>query len=135
VSNRHDDPGTRREIRFRRWMSVGLRTLHLVSVIALGALVLGAAPLAGWPPGRVAGAVVISGLAMLALDVHASRLHLRTVAGLTGLGKLALVVALAYAPAPPLYWTIVVLSAVVSHAPATFRHRLVLVPRGRPPSS
>jgi hypothetical protein len=121
---RHDFPG-------RRWVIVVLRALHLVAVIALGALLLGAPGVAGWSAGSIAAAVLGSGLAMLALDLLSQRQHLRTVAGLTALLKLVLVAVLALAPALWLFWVLVVVSAVVSHAPATFRHRVV-IPAERP---
>ena len=123
-SLRHDFPG-------RRWVIVALRALHLVAVIALGALLLGAPGAPGWSAGSIAAAVLGSGLAMLALDLLSQRQHLRTVAGLTALLKLVLVAVLALAPALWLFWVLVVVSAVVSHAPATFRHRVV-IPAERP---
>jgi hypothetical protein len=111
----HDFPG-------RRWIIIVLRALHLVAVIALGALLLGAPAHPAWPIGTVASAVLTTGFAMLILDVAADRRHLRTVAGLTALAKLALVGGLALSPAPWLFWIVVAISAIVSHAPASFRH-------------
>ena len=116
----------RRDFRGRRWLIVGLRALHLVAIIALGALLLGAPAAATWPADAVAAAVLGSGLAMLAMDLLAHRQHLRTVAGLTALLKLGLVAILAFVPELWLFWTLVVLSAVVSHAPASFRHQVVI---------
>ena len=118
-SLRHDFPG-------RRWVIVALRALHLVAVVVLGAQLLGAPAAAGWPAAGVAAVVLGSGLAMLGLDLLAHRQHLRTIAGLTALVKLLLVAILALAPALWLFWTLVVLSALVSHAPATFRHHVVI---------
>lgn len=119
TTRRRDFPG-------RRWIIVMLRTLHLVAVIALGALLLGAPAQPAWPPGAVAGAVSGTGLAMLALDMLADRRHLRSVAGLSVIVKVVLVAGLAAYPQPWLFWTIAALSAVVSHAPASFRHARVL---------
>jgi len=133
VSTCAGDAVGRREFRARRWLSVTLRTLHLMAVIVLGAVVLGTTPLPGWSPPWVAGAVVVSGLAMLTLDLYVDRLHLRTVAGLAALGKVGLVVVLALWPGPFTFWTVVVLSSVVSHAPAVFRHRVLIPLKGRPP--
>jgi hypothetical protein len=133
VSRCPDDAVPRRKVRARRWLSVTLRTLHVMAVIVLGAVVLGATPLPGWSSGWVAGAVVASGLGMLALDLYGNREYLRTVAGLAALGKLVLVLLLAFAPGPLLFWTVVVLSTVVSHAPATFRHRVIVPSKDQPP--
>lgn len=115
TARRRDFPG-------RRWIIVMLRTLHLVAVIGLGALLLGAPAHPAWPFGLVAGAALGTGLTMLVLDMLADRHHLRSVAGLSVLVKIVLVAALAAYPEPWLFWTIAVLSAVVSHAPASFRH-------------
>lgn len=93
---------------------------------------LGAAPLPGWSLHRVAAAVVATGTAMLALDLYADRLHSRTVAGVAALGKVALVAVLALWPAPFVFWAIVVLSSVVSHAPAAFRHRVLIPSKDQP---
>ncbi len=119
TTRRRDFPG-------RRWIIVMLRTLHLVAVIALGALLLGAPAPPAWPLGVVAGAASGTGLAMLALDMLADRHHLRSVAGLSVIVKVVLVAGLAAYPQPWLFWTIAALSAVVSHAPASFRHARVL---------
>jgi hypothetical protein len=109
---------------------VVLRTVHLVAVIALGALLLGAPASPGWSAGRVAGAVLVSGLAMLVLDLVAHRDHLRTVAGIAVVLKLLLVAILAVVPEPLLFWATVVLSGVVSHAPARVRHLTLVPPPG-----
>lgn len=114
----------------RRWVMVALRTVHLVAVIALGALLLGAPALPGWSAAWVAGAVLGSGLAMLALDLLAHCDYLRTVAGITVLLKLLLAAILAIAPEPLWFWGAVVLSAVVSHAPARVRHLRVIPAAG-----
>jgi hypothetical protein len=118
-STRHDFPG-------RRWLIVVLRSLHLVAVIALGALLLGAPADPAWPFGAVVSTVLATGLVMFVLDLIADRQHLRTVAGLSVAAKLALVSWLAIDSAVWQFWAIVVISAVVSHAPASFRHRRIL---------
>jgi hypothetical protein len=105
---------------------VALRTLHLVAVIALGVVLIGGSVPAGWSPAWVGAAVLVTGAAMLLLDLLADHGHLRSVAGLTAVLKLILVAVLASWPAPALFWALVVLSGVVSHAPARFRHFVVL---------
>lgn len=109
---------------WRRWLNVLLRGLHLVAVIALGAGLLGA-PLA---TGQAAMAVAATGLAMFALDTWSKPGHLREVSGIAMLGKLVLVGWMALDPSVrfALYWAVVAGSAVFAHAPARFRHAVIL---------
>lgn len=113
---------------FRRWLNVVLRGVHLVAVIVLGAVLLGA-PVAG---DLAAAVLVVTGLTMLAVDTWSHPGHLREVAGAAMLLKLVLVVWMAadIAARPTLFWLIVVGSALSSHAPARVRH-LRLWPAGR----
>lgn len=122
------DNATRRDFRGRRWLSVVLRGIHLVAVIRLGAGVLGTLPGAAESGGM---AVLLSGLALWALDIWQKPGHLREVAGLSMLLKLALVAAMIPAAELrlPLFWTIVVWSAIFSHAPANFRNARWLASR------
>lgn len=110
-----------------RWINVILRGLHLVSVIMLGAGVLGA-PLATTPSALAA---AVTGLAMLILDVWKKPSHLREVAGLSVLVKLVVVVWMALDAnlRPALFWLVVVGSAIFAHAPAKFRHAILIAPR------
>ena len=107
-----------------RWINVILRGLHLVAVILLGAALLGA-PLS---PAKVAVAVAASGFAMLALDIWRKPRHLAEAAGISVLVKLVLVawMALDAAARPVLFWVIVAGSAISAHAPARFRHAMLL---------
>ena len=107
-----------------RWMNVILRGLHLVTVILLGAGLLGA-PL---DAGKAAIGVAASGFAMLLLDIWRKPQHLREAAGIAVLIKLVLVgwLALDAASRPVLFWVIVAGSAISAHAPARFRHAILL---------
>jgi 4-amino-4-deoxy-L-arabinose transferase-like glycosyltransferase len=118
-----------------RWLSVFLRGLHLVTVIQFSAFILirPAVP----PDERWGIAVLLSGLALWALDLWQHPAHLRQRVGLCMLVKLLLVAAMLHLPALrwPLLWVIVIGSAVFSHAPASFRNaswcrrRRVAVPK------
>jgi hypothetical protein len=111
-----------RELPGRRWLTVVLRTAHLAAVIWLGACLMAETPAAAL---RLAhGAVTLTGLAMFAVDLWCHPGHLRERAGAAMIVKLALIAAMAAAPsyALALFWIVVVWSAVVSHAPASFRH-------------
>jgi len=119
----------RRTFPGQRWLGVALRGLHLVAVIVLGAAMLGA-PVAG---GRAAIGVAATGLAMLALDTWSKPSHLREASGIAVLVKLALVAWMAADESvrAVLFWLIVAGSAVSSHAPARFRHAVLIGRRER----
>jgi uncharacterized membrane protein YhaH (DUF805 family) len=106
-----------------RAATVVLRTVHLSCVVLLGAALLGA-PL---PLHRMAGATLASGLVLFAMELFARRLHAFDLAGLSVLLKLALVAVVAGWPgaqahALPVFWGLVVVSSISSHAPKNVRH-------------
>ena len=104
----------------RRWLNLSQRTVHLAGIVLLGAALVGAGEVrtAAW-------LTLISGLAMFAGDVWANPAHLREVAGFGVLAKLALVALMVAHPplALPVFWAILVLSTLLSHAPGALRHR------------
>ena len=104
----------------RRWLNLGLRTVHLSGIVLLGAALLGAGGLAfgAW-------LTLLSGLGMFAGDAWANPAHLREIAGCGVLLKLALVALMVVAPATalPVFWAILVLSTLLSHAPGALRHQ------------
>lgn len=116
----------RRDFPGRRWLSVVLRGLHLLTVMWLAADILGA-PRTPLDHTGIALAVFTTGMAQFVLDLWTSPQHLREVAGASVLLKLLLVAAMAAVPAwrEPLFWAIVVWSVLFSHAPASFRHALL----------
>jgi hypothetical protein len=109
-----------RDFRGRRWLNLSLRTAHLAGVVLLGAALLGSG-------GIMTGAwlTLLSGFGMFAGDAWANPAHAREVAGFGVLVKLALVaVMVVYPPiALPVFWSILVLSTLLSHAPGSLRHR------------
>jgi hypothetical protein len=112
----------------RRWLHVILRGLHLAAIVALGAAILGA-PV---DLRRSATATLASGLAMLALDLWGDRDHLRNAAGLSVIAKLALVgwMVVDADNRVALFWLLLAWSALFAHAPASFRHAVLLPRRG-----
>jgi len=108
----------------RRWLNLSLRTVHLSGIVLLGAALLGAQLHAG----QAALAVAASGFAMFALDIWRKPQYLREAAGLAVLGKLALVgwMAIDASSRPVLFWLIVAGSALSAHAPARFRHAVLI---------
>jgi hypothetical protein len=105
---------------FARWLGIVFRALHLAAVIHLGA-----AMLAGVPAQWAATAVLVSGLALFALDSVRYPGHLGEVAGLSVVLKLVLVAAMVMVEPlrPPLFWTIIIWSVLFAHAPGSLRHR------------
>ncbi|PKO87301.1 MAG: hypothetical protein CVU16_15960 [Betaproteobacteria bacterium HGW-Betaproteobacteria-10] len=104
----------------KRWFNLALRTVHLAGLILLGAALLGVGNI------NSGGAVVfVSGLAMFIIDTWANPAHLREIAGFGVLLKLALVGLMTLAPtwALSIFWFVLALSTLLSHAPANFRHR------------
>lgn len=111
----------------KRWVNLALRTLHLAGLVLLGAGLLGSGHY------LQAGALLTvgSGGAMFAIDIWANPAHLREVAGAGILAKLALVAVMAARPelAPMLFWFILALSTLLSHAPGAVRHRRLFASR------
>ena len=107
--------------RFLRWLDVYLRGLHLVSVVLLGAAVLGS-PIHLHTAGL---AVLLSGLALFIVEAWNRPDMLRQWSGASLLLKLGLVawMMLDDSLRQPLFWLIIGWSAIFAHAPSTFRHR------------
>jgi uncharacterized membrane protein YhaH (DUF805 family) len=106
-----------------RSTSIALRTVHLAAVVALGAALLGA-PLSLAGAGLAAAG---SGVLLFAMELFARRLHALDMAGLAVLLKLVAVSAIAAWPPTPahrlaVFWGLLVLSSITSHAPKTLRH-------------
>lgn len=113
------------KFRAQRWLGVLLRSLHLAAVIFLGSRLLGAPLPDGWPAAAAPLAVLVTGGALLTLDLWSHHDHLLEAAGASVATKLLLVGWMAFDPGLqlPLFWTIVIWSAIFSHAPASLRHR------------
>lgn len=121
-AERAPTPGGSRSFRLRRWLSVVLRGVHLCTVIALAASVLNPACQPYAP--HAGAAVLASGALVWGLDIWQHPGHLVEGAGLSMLAKLALLAWMLAAPTlrEPLFWIIVIWSAIFSHAPASFRN-------------
>jgi energy-converting hydrogenase Eha subunit G len=103
-----------------RWLALAVRTVHLGGVVALGAALHGA-PLARGAGGAV---VLASGALLFAQDLRARRVALGELAGAVVLLKLAAVAWAAWANSHALavFWVLLVLSSLSSHAPKRWRH-------------
>lgn len=97
-----------------------LRIGHVAGVVGLGSAVLNGLPVAP----SFAALLVCSGAGIAALDAWSNRAWRRQVAGLTVLlkaGTLALL-AVASALGPASFWTFLVVSVAIAHAPGRVRH-------------
>ena len=110
----------------RRWLVVVLRVAHLIGMVGAGAALLHGLPLAAQLPYVLL--LLASGVAMMAIDLWTSPAYLTEMAGGAMLVKLVLLAWFALAPPQQLmlFWSILVLSAVIAHAPAWMRHRRFL---------
>ena len=110
-----------------RWINVLLRTVHLLAVVALAARVLtGQADAPGTH--SIAVVVVISGVTMFVLDFLRNPSHLREVAGVGVVLKIAMCIWMVLQPAllVPIFWALLLVSSLISHAPKNFRHHVWL---------
>lgn len=112
--------GGRGKLRVIRWANVLVRGAHQISVVGLGAAMLGA-PLA---IGSYAMAVVASGAVLMALELIDKPSTVFEASGVAMLAKLGLVAWVAWDPAAPrwVFWFIVGWSTLFAHAPGAFRH-------------
>lgn len=103
-----------------RWLSIALRSLHLLGVVLLGGALLGAPLATVWGGGLM----LVTGLAQFAADHVARRIDVRELAGAWVIAKLAGVVWMLAVPAHALALFVVLLlgSSVFSHAPRELRH-------------
>lgn len=115
----------RRSIDWRRWFRLTCRSLHLLTTsVLVGGHFFGmpSAELRPWLYG-----VVATGAGLMATDLLQGVGYLREVRGVTQLGKIALVAAVALLWDFRLFilFAIVLLSGVVSHMPGRYRYYVV----------
>lgn len=116
-------PLFRRDFAGRRLVVGLLRALHLSGVVGVGAALLGAVDVVA--ASAFAFLLVTGGLGIMALDRWSDPAYLRQVNGLAMLAKLLLLAALVWflGMSLPLFWSVLVFSVLVAHAPANIRHR------------
>jgi hypothetical protein len=112
-------PGTS-EFAIRRWLSISLRSLHLVGVVLTAIAIFGSSP-----HHLAAASTFVTGAGLFGVELWRSRQHWRELAGVFVMLKLVLVLAMILMPghAAGLFWFILISSSLVSHAPKSFRHR------------
>lgn len=107
----------------QRWLNIGLRSLHLLGVAGMGAGFL-AAGAAGNVWHHYLWLTLATGLAMTLIEAWSDRRWLAQLCGQAVLVKLLLLGLIPLWPAagPGLFTAVILLSAVISHAPAKLRH-------------
>ena len=105
---------------WRRWLGISLRGAHIAAITLLGAHLLGA----GGAAAHGAVLTLASGAALFVSELADERVRLGELAGWVVMAKLALVAWMAFAPrhAPTAFWALLLVSAVVAHAPRGLRH-------------
>ncbi|HEX9181606.1 MAG TPA: hypothetical protein VF859_14505 [Burkholderiales bacterium] len=119
-------PPHHRHVPGRRWWMTGLRTVHLVGIAGIGgAYLLGSAP-PGWH--TFLWLTLASGAGMVALEIWHNGIWLVQLRGIAVIAKLLLLGVLPLFPGSgaALFILVLVISGVVSHAPASLRHYSVL---------
>jgi hypothetical protein len=106
----------------RRWSKISLRTLHIIAVAGIGGGILFGLDQAQWL--HYWWLSVLSGVLLVLIDALANPVWLIQVRGLSVYIKLVLLVLLWKFPAwdISLLLAIIVLSAVISHAPSKLRY-------------
>jgi membrane protein implicated in regulation of membrane protease activity len=106
----------------KRWTKIGLRTLHLVSVAGVGGGVLFALEKDLWL--HYWWLALVSGALMMLVDITANTMWVVQVRGVAIIVKLMLLILLGLHPGWDnlLLVTIIVISAVISHAPGKVRY-------------
>lgn len=105
----------------RRWLSIALRSLHLVGVVLTAVAIFGdsrhlmAASLTTFA----------TGVGLFGLELWRDRQHWRELAGAFVLLKLLLVLGMILMPshAAGLFWFLLISSSLTSHAPKSVRHK------------
>ena len=107
----------------RRWLSVALRSLHLVGVVLTAIAIFGN----GQHQFAASLTTFVTGVGLFGIELWRNRQHWRELAGAFVLLKLLLVLGMILMPshAAGLFWFLLISSSLISHAPKSFRHKRV----------
>lgn len=107
----------------QRWVSVSLRSLHLVGVAGMGAGILGVGASSGAGHGYLI-LTLLTGVAMTVIYAWSDGRWLVQLCGQSVLVKLLLIALIPLWPvaAPALFIATILISGLISHAPARVRH-------------
>lgn len=118
-------PASSREFFGKRWLNIALRTLHIIGMIGLGGFLFGADKSVWWPYMLL---LLVSGLGLMSLYVVSNGIFFIQLRGIAIMLKLVLLamIPLTEISALGLLVAVIVLSAVISHAPGDIRYFSVL---------
>jgi hypothetical protein len=127
-------PSSPRQLPGQRWLKIILRTLHLVGVGGLGGAFLYSVAPEYWLP--YWWLAVITGVCLVLIELWNDAIWLLQWAGLAIVFKLLLLASLHLFPQAgiPVFIGVIIISGIISHAPARIRHRLVFSSVQIPPS-
>ncbi len=120
-------PQQKRSLPGKRWISIILRSLHLVGIAGLGGAYLFSQPEPVWFPYLIVG--VGSGALMVAKELYVDAIWLYQLRGQLVLFKLALLMTGFYWFAQPQAWIyilVILISGVISHAPGKVRYYSII---------
>lgn len=105
----------------QRWLSILLRTLHLIGVSGVGAAFLFSVSKDQWQPYMLL--TITSGCAMVILEVWSNGIWLIQLRGFSTLLKL-LILSLMFVFEPQAYilFSIIIIAGLMSHAPGNIRY-------------
>ena len=105
----------------QRWLSITLRSLHLVGIVLAAIAIFGSSPY------QVTAFALMfaTGLGLYGIELWNSHQHWRELAGAFTLLKLLLVFIMILIPnySAGLFWFLLISSSLISHAPKSFRHK------------
>lgn len=120
-------PQHKRSLPGKRWISIILRSLHLVGIAGLAGAYLFSQPESVWLPYLVVG--VGSGVLMVAKELYVDAIWLYQLRGQLVLFKLVLLLTGIYWFAQPQAWIyilVILVSGVISHAPGKVRYYSII---------
>ncbi|WP_428034380.1 hypothetical protein [Amphritea sp.] len=120
-------PQQKRHLPGKRWISIILRSLHLVGIAGLGGAYLFHQPQTVWLPYLIVG--VGSGILMVLKELYVDAIWLYQLRGQLVLFKLILLVTGIYWFSQPQAWIyilVILISGVISHAPGKVRYYSVI---------
>ena len=105
----------------QRWLSISLRTLHLIGLAGVGAGFLFQLAFTHWQAYLML--IVLTGLAMVVLEIWSNGIWLLQLRGLATMIKLLLLsITLLIGLDTYILITVIIISAVLSHAPGKVRY-------------
>ncbi|MBN1008160.1 hypothetical protein [Amphritea pacifica] len=120
-------PQQKRHLPGKRWISIMLRSLHLVGIAGLAGAYLFHQPQAAWFPYLLL--AVGSGVLMVAKELYVDSIWLYQLRGQLILFKLLLLSAAIYWFTQPQAWiyiVVILISGVISHAPGKVRYYSII---------